>query len=380
AQLDYVRPLGERSKLETGYKGNFRWLDQDYTVLKDPLGTGTFIRSDLSNALEFDETVNAVYGVVSHGAGKVEMQAGLRAEYATRDFALADADDHFPHDYVSLFPSGLVSYSLSDRTNVKASYSRRIRRPGPQELNPFPVFFDLQNVFLGNPELDPEYTDAVELGLQYSAPLGSVQFSPFYRHTSDVIRFIINTADSVSGREVTSVSFENLDSGNSWGADLNGSLRLGQRFSGFGGFNIFKMVTNGTSGEASLGSNAVTWTARVNGTYNLTPRTSLQAIYFYRAPMDIEGGRFAATSMANFVVRQKMYGDKASVSVRLADPFRTNRFRVEAGDDNVIQLTERRFDSRAVFVTFQYNFGQAPRVRRRPEPQQEQPQQPGFPG
>ncbi|HEX2095652.1 MAG TPA: TonB-dependent receptor [Longimicrobiaceae bacterium] len=378
AQADYTRALAERTKLETGYKGTGRRLDRDFSVLRDPLGTGSWVRSDLSNVLEFDEQVNAVYGVLSHGTDRVELQAGLRAEYASREFSLANSGESFPHDYVSFFPSGLISYKLNDQTQAKLSYSRRIRRPGTQELNPFPVFFDLQNVFLGNPELNPEYTDAIELGLQRSGRMGSVQLSPFYRRTTDVIRFIVNTADTVAGREVTSVSFENLDTGDSWGADLNGSLRLGQKLNGFAAFNVFKMVTEGSGGESSLSSNAVTWSARVNGTFNLSPQTSLTAMYFYRAPMNIERGRFDAFAFANLSLRQKIYGEKASLTVRVSDPLNTQRFRVRAGDDHIIQLTERTFTSRAVHVTFQYSFGQAPRVRpRRQEPQQEP--QTGFP-
>ncbi len=376
AQADYTRAFGERSKLETGYKGTARWLDRDFRVLTDSLGTGAWTASTLSNDLEFDEKVNAVYGVLSHGVGKVEMQAGLRAERASRDFSLSGGAS-YPHSYTSFFPSALAAYNLDDATQVKLSYSRRIRRPGTQELNPFPVFMDVQNVFLGNPGLNPEYTDAVELGFQRSGRLGSVQVSPFYRRTTDVIRIIVNTADSVAGREVTSVSFKNLDTGSSWGSDVNGSLRLGKAFSGLAGFNVFKMVTEGTSGVASLSSDAVTWSARVNGTYNLSPRTSFQGSYFYRAPMNIEGGRFASSSMANVSVRQKLMGEKASVSLRVSDPFDTNRFRVEAGNDQIFQLTERRFNSRAVHLTFQYNFGQAPKIRQRP---QEQPATPGFPG
>jgi ferric enterobactin receptor len=377
AQVDYTRALGERGKLETGYKGTARWLDRDFEVMLDPLGSGSWARGELSNALEFDETVNALYGVVSHGAGKLELQGGLRAEYATRDFALADDDQRYPFRYTSLFPSGLVAYNVNDQTQVKASYSRRIRRPGSQELNPFPQFFDLQNVFLGNPELDPEYTDAIELGFQRSGQLGSVQFSPFYRRTTDVIRFIVNTDDVVAGREVTSISFKNLATGSSWGADLNGNLRLGQRFSGLGSVNVFKMVTEGGSGEADLGSDGVTWSARVNGTYNFTPRTSVSAMYFYRAPMAIEGGRFDAFGFANVSVRQKLYGEKMNVSLRVSDPFNTQRFRVRAGNDDIIQLTERTFTSRALHLSVQYNFGQAPRLRQRP--QQEQPQSGGTP-
>ncbi len=376
AQLDYTRTLAARTKLETGYRGNARWLDRDYRVRVDPTGSGTFVPSDLSNALELDEQVNAVYGVLSHGTGSWELQGGLRAERASRDFSLADSDESFPHTYTSLFPSGLVSYNLGERSQLKASYSRRIQRPGAQQLNPFPVFFDLQNVFLGNPRLNPEYTDALELGYQFSGRAVSLQVSPFYRRTTDVIRIILDTDAVVAGREVTSISFQNLDTGTSWGTDLNGSLRVGQRFNGLAGLNVFKMVTDGSGGEASLSSDAVTWAGRINGTYNVTPRTSVQAMFFYRAPMNIEGGRFSSMASANLVLRQKLHGERASVTLRLSDPFKTMRFRVEAADDNIVQLTQREFNSRALHLTFQYNFGRPPRLRQRPQEQEPQPASP----
>jgi outer membrane receptor protein involved in Fe transport len=336
-------------------------------VLKDALGSGDWVRSDLSNAFTFGERVHAVYGVLSQGAGKFDLQAGLRGEYASRDFSLAAPAQSYPFSYRSLFPSGVATYNVSDATQMKLSYSRRIRRPGSQELNPFPSFFDVQNVFLGNPNLNPEYTDAVEFGLTRNGALGSIQFSPFYRHTKDVIRIIINTADIIDGREVTSVSFKNLASSNSWGSDLNGSLRLGKRLNGFASVNVFKMITDGGS-TSSLGSNAVTWSSRVNATSELTPTLMVQGSYFYRAPMKIENGEFSAMQMANFTVRQKLDGDRLAVSLRVNDPFSTGRFRIRAGDDNVMQVTERTFGARSAFLTVQYNYGQAPKIQqRRPE-------------
>ncbi|MGH7469127.1 MAG: TonB-dependent receptor domain-containing protein [Longimicrobiales bacterium] len=366
AQTDYTRALGKATKLETGYKGTARWLDRDFMVQKDALGNGNWVRSDLSNALEFDEHVNAGYAVLSQKRGKLDLQAGLRAEYASGDFSLAG--ESYPHSYGSLFPSGLVSYALNDRSQARLSYSRRIRRPSTQELNPFPAFFDVNNVFLGNPSLGPEYTDAIELSLQRSGKLGSLQLAPFYRRTSDVIRVDINTADTIANREVTSISFRNLDNSSSWGADLNGQLRAG-KFSWLGGFNLFKMVTDGGS-ESTLSSDAVSWMARLNGTYNPTTATTLQGSYFYRAPMNIERGRFHSQSGANFSVRQKL-NERAFATLRLNDPFKTNRFKVQVGDDNIVQLTHRSFNTRALFLSLQYSVGQAPRIRQRQEEQQQ---------
>jgi outer membrane receptor protein involved in Fe transport len=373
-QLDYTRPLTASLKLETGYKGSARWLNRDFLVLEDSLGTGTWVQSDLSNAFEFDEQIHAAYGVLSQGLGKWELQAGLRGEHASQDFVLSD--ESFPHTYNSLFPSGVVLYNHSEATQAKIAYSRRIRRPGTQELNPFPVFMDPQNAFIGNPELKPEYTDAIELGLTRNMEWGQLQLSPFYRRTTDVIRFIVDTDAVLDGRQVTTVSFENLDTSNSYGTDLNASVQLGQRLNGFASFNVFKMVTDGGS-VTSLSSDAVTWSARLNGTTQLTPNLSLQAQWFYRAPMNFENGRFSAFQFTNITLRQKLMGERASVSLRVADPFKKAGFHVETGDDNILQITDRRFNARALHLTFQYNFGQAPKVR----PPRQEPAEPqaGFP-
>jgi ferric enterobactin receptor len=367
-QLDYVRTLGARSKLETGYKGNARWLERDYRAQTDSFASGTWTPSTLSNAFEFDETVHAAYAVLSHGVGKFELQAGLRGEHADRDFALAGTGTSYPYKYNSLFPSGIVTYNATQVTSLKASYSRRIRRPGTQELNPFIQYFDVQNVFIGNPALSPEYTDALELGLVRNTGKGTIQLSPFFRHTTNIIRVDINPTDTIGGREITSVSFRNLATSNSWGADLNGSLRLGPKFNGFAGFNVFKMVTDGGS-TSSLGSDAVTWMGRVNGSRELTKTWMLQASYFYRAPMQIERGRFESQQMANFSLRKKLDGDKATITLRVNDPFNTGQFRVSAGDDRVFQITERNFGARMVWLAFQYNYGRPPRVR---QPTQQQ--------
>jgi len=373
AQLDYTRPLGKRSKLESGYKGTGRWLDRDYLVLKDALGTGLWVRSDLSNNFQFDEQVQAAYGVLSQGVGKWDLQAGLRTEYASRNFSLEIPAQDYPYHYTSVFPSGVALYKLSDATQLKASYSRRIRRPGTQELNPFPSFFDVQNVFIGNPRLNPEYTDAFEFGYNTSGKLGTLQVSPFYRHTTDVLRVVINTSDTIDSRPVTSVSFQNLATSDSWGTDVNGSFKPAKWLSGLAGFNIFKIVTDGGS-ESALTSDAVTWAARINATAQLSKTLTLQAAHFYRAPQKFEQGQFSAFRFTNISLRQKFMNDKATVSLRFVDPFNTNGFKVRVSNGDVIQVTERKFGVRGTFLTFQYNFGQAPKIRvPRPEDQQTAP-------
>jgi outer membrane receptor protein involved in Fe transport len=360
-QVDYMKAdTKARRKLEAGWKSNERWLDRDYDVTLDGSGSGVWVPSTESNALVFNEGVHAVYGVFSQSVNKWDFQAGLRGEYATRDFQLSASK--YPYDYFSAYPSAVALYNIDQTTQAKASYSRRIRRPGTQELNPFPTWFDVNNVFFGNPNLSPEYTDAYEFGLTRTGSKGMLQLAPFYRRTSDIIRPDINTTDTLDNREVTSISFKNLAKSNSWGSDLIGQLRWSPKLSALTNFSVFKMVTDGGSTSA-VGSDAVTWMGRVNVTSELSSKFVLQSAYQYRAPMKIEKGEFAAQHAANFALRYRLNGDKESLVFRVNDPFSEMRFHIQAGDDKVIQLTERYPHMRMFFLAYSRNFGRPPRVR-----------------
>ena len=359
-QIDYVKTLKPRTKLETGWKSTERWLDRDYVVTTDATGGGTWSRSPLSNALQFDEGVHAAYALLSQGVAKWDLQAGLRGEYATRTFSLAT--QKYPYSYSSLYPSAIALYNLDQATQLKASYSRRVRRPGTQELNPFPTYFDADNVFIGNPSLSPEYTDAYELGMTKNGSKGMLQLSPFYRRTSNIIRIDINTTDTLDNREVTSISYRNLAKSNSWGSDLTGQLRLSPRFTALTNFSLFKQVTDGGSTSA-VSSDAIGWMGRINVTSEVTKTLTLQAAYNYKAPLKIERGEYGAQQVANFALRRKIQGDKAAILLRVVDPFELTKFRIKTGDDKVMQLTQRNPQTRMVFVGYQYTFGRPPRVR-----------------
>jgi hypothetical protein len=217
-------------------------------------------------------------------------------------------------------------------------------------------------VFFGNPDIAPEYTDSYDFGLTKTGSKGMLQLAPYYRHTSNIIRVDINTADTVDSREVTSISFKNLAKSNSYGTDLTTQYRRSPKFSMLTNFSVFKQVTDGGSTSA-VGSDAVTWMGRGNITSELTPKFVATVAYQYRAPMKIEKGEFGAQQAANLALRYKINADKESIILRVNDPFATMKFHVKAGDDKVIQLTERNPHVRFFILAYQRNFGRPPRVR-----------------
>ncbi|MEO6527089.1 MAG: TonB-dependent receptor, partial [Gemmatimonadaceae bacterium] len=375
-QTDFTHTFGGRTKLETGYKGTLRQLENQFDVANFSDVLGAYVPNlDRTNAFDYDEQVNAVYGVLSKGVGKFDLQAGLRAEQVGTRFDLATTGESFDNSYRSLYPSALASYNVDEAKQLKVSYSKRVTRPDTRQLNPFGFREDALNLFQGNPGLRPEYTHAFELGYQQSFTKGTIQITPFARHTVNAVRFIRTITDG----GVATTTFKNVATSDSYGADMSGSLRLG-RLSGFGGVSAFKQVTDGSNLSTDVSNNAFGWSARGNATLKVTPSLDVQGFLMYRAPMTTEQGRMSGMTMTNLALRQKLLGDQASVSLRVMDPFNAMGFGFQTDDGRFAQSTRRKFGARGAFLSFSYTFGQQPRVRARPTQDQAEAQQPAGDG
>jgi outer membrane receptor protein involved in Fe transport len=78
------------------------------------------------------------------------------------------------NDYFRVYPTLNLGYELDDNRRLSGGYSRRVARPQPFDLNPFPIFIDELNIRTGNPRLQPEVTDSFEVGLQYRKQAPSI--------------------------------------------------------------------------------------------------------------------------------------------------------------------------------------------------------------
>jgi outer membrane receptor protein involved in Fe transport len=364
-QADYTRQLSAGTRLETGYKGILRWLNSDYTA-DSIFGGVPDLSKRLVNNFTYDENVQAAYALVTQQVTpKLSLQGGLRGERATTTFRLADSGNEFPNDYNSLFPSAAATLQVGQKDQLRLSYSKRINRPVSFQLNPFPLVQDRNSVFVGNPNLKPEYTHAYEATFTHAMRLATLTLTPFYRHTVNAVR----RYQAFGADGVDTLTFANLATANSYGADANAQLRLG-RVTGFVGWSAFKIVTDGSNLQSGLGANAFTWTARASLNFKLSPSTDAQWFQFYRPATNIEQGRIGALGMANLAVRQKL-NEHSSLTLRVADPFDTMHYSFTTASPSFEQTQRREFNSRAVYLSFSYNFGHPPRLRI-PQPQQDQ--------
>ncbi|MBT4602856.1 MAG: TonB-dependent receptor [Bacteroidetes Order II. Incertae sedis bacterium] len=367
-QSDLIETVGN-VKLETGIKSNFRTMDNSFDAANfNPASSGFVTDRDLSNQFEYGETVVAGYGIAGSKVGKFEAQAGVRFEQAMTQFDLKTTDESFENDYFSLFPSAFLNYNLARSKQLKLSYSKRVSRPRTSQLNPFTSFSDPLNLYVGNPSLNPEYIHAVELAYQQFSRKGSISLTPYYRRTVNKIERY-KTLDEASG--VSTLTFRNFDQSESYGAEVIGSIRLGQKFSGFSSFNAYRIVTEAGNVDADLANDAISWSARANVSWKVGSKTDLQMFYFYRAPIDVAQGKISSFSFSNVSLRQQILNGKGSLTFKVNDPLNTMGFEFELDQESFYQLGTRNWESRSASITFQYNFGKPPKRKARPRSDQQ---------
>ncbi len=151
SELDYVQPVGEDGKFETGVRSSFRTMTNDY-VVNEQNAVGDFEPlPGLDNVFLYDEKNHALYGIVGNKINKISYQGGVRAEWTDVKTTLEVTKAMNPRKYFNLFPSAHLSYELAKENAIQLSYSRRIRRPFYNDLSPFMTFSDSRNFFQWQP-------------------------------------------------------------------------------------------------------------------------------------------------------------------------------------------------------------------------------------
>jgi Outer membrane protein beta-barrel family len=361
-KTDYVRPLSNGVRLETGYKGSLQRFHSTLdTQVFDSAQNSYVVDPTRTSDFTYRQLVNAGYGMLGGEAGMFQFQGGVRVELASTRFDPKNGGAVYDNQYNSFFPSGLIAYHIDDDHQLKLSYSTRIRRPDDTDLlDPTPHILDPLNISRGNPYLKPEYIRALEFGIQRSTDKMTVQVTPFYRHTLDAIR-TIRTIDTAG---VATRTFANVASTNAYGTDVTVAMS-GQRVSGFVGGSGFRQISDAANLSPGFSARTFGWTARTNATFRLSSTVDVQTLLSYQAPMVVEQGRNAARMRLSVAARQKVMNDQMSLTLRIIDPFNTSLERSTTIDPAFYQVSDRRRLIRGMLFSVNWIFGKAKKEKDR---------------
>lgn len=380
AQVDYVLPVGD-AQFEAGYRGTFEKEVNDYRL--DTLNqiSGQFeTNQNLTNIFTYHENINALYTQYGNKLGKFSFLLGLRLEntqlkgeldseidsQTLEDLFGVDVDITFDKNYLGLFPTVNLIYELSENENVSLGYNRRINRPRGWFINPFPSRSSRTNIFQGNPDLDPAYANAFDLGYLKRWDKLTFTSSLYYqRETNSFDRVQEETGEVTSDgiRIIRSIPI-NLSTNERVGAEAGIIYSPIKWLQVNSSFNFFKFNSEGEFNGVDYGTDNTSWFARFSSKFSLPAKIDLQTNAFYRGPRQNSQTETKGIFSLNMAMSKDVFKDKATVSLNISDAF-NSRKRISYTEtafftsDSEFQWRKRQFN-----LSFIYRFNQ-PKERKR---------------
>ncbi len=352
-QADYEHPFDNGMKLETGIKTIVRRLDNDF-LSESATGVPPEFKPDanLTNHFIYDEQVYSGYGVLTGAFDNLSYSVGLRAEQTLSTGDQQTTNQKFDNNYFNLFPSLALKYKLPDEHEIGLSYSRRIRRPSSNDLNPFPQYTDPYNLRTGNPQLKPEYISSVEVS--YLKFFGSFSLNPsvFYRFTDGAISPI----RTVNAQGVTETRPENLNTSNSVGAEIITQWEIAKWWKLNAAGSYFFAQVNANNIETGLSNKSSGGNARLTTNIRTWEDFDVQISYNYFLPTVLAQGTFKPFQAWDAAVKKDFLENRLTVTLRMSDVFDTRQFGITTNGAGFSQDFTRKRESQILFLGISYRF------------------------
>jgi outer membrane receptor protein involved in Fe transport len=387
--LDYTNPISEKSKIELGleYRGDNTdntnltnqeiltpQLDMNGNFVLDGNGNPILIRDFVgSSTFDFQRDIYSGYFNYATSFKKFDLQLGARFESFLVDgvFDLYE-DDTFNNlvdtqtvdqNLFNVYPSAFLTYRASEKNTWQVSYSRRIDRPGIQQVNPIREFSTPFVTSIGNANLLPQFTNSFELNYTRVIKGGNLTFGTFYRKIDDVISRITfaDPADPNDPPTRQILTFTNFSDTDVYGVEFSANFRMNKWWTVNSSMDFYSQEQFGNIDNTGATPTQVTvqnnvFNARINNNFKASKRLTLQLFAMYRGPQrDIQwdvGQMWMMNAGGSWTVLK----GKGTVNFRINDIFRGMFFQFDTNNP-FTQNGEFYWESRTAFLGFNYRFG-----------------------
>jgi outer membrane receptor protein involved in Fe transport len=354
--VDYERPLGDGGRFEAGTRITYDWEDSDYQVeiFENGNWTEPEDQQNITDNFQYTENVNSAYAIYSGELKPFTYQIGIRAENTRIETKLDQSGAGSNQNYLNLFPSLFLSYTLNELNSFQASYSRRISRPRSWYLLPFTEIADNRNQRTGNPNLEPEFSDSYEFGYLRYWESGSLLTSVYYRHRTQVIERVSILSDD--GLINTSTPI-NLATEDAWGIELSADQELFNDLQLSGSMNLYRSESEGEYQNVIYANETENFTSRLRVRWRFADSWNFQTYLYYRGAQETTQGRRPSRSFVGSALSKELLDGRANISVNVRDLFNSRNWDREIIEPNRYTNSEFSWSSRQIRLNFRYNFG-----------------------
>lgn len=365
ANLDYVHPIGDKSKLEVGAEYRETNIDNTYDTT-----------NIIANKTDFtyDVSIASAYATFGTKYEKWGYQIGARLEKydVNANYTISNNKDKFEDDYLNIYPSAFLSYTPTQTDFFQLSASRRVDRPNVWQTRPIRDYSTPRVIQVGNPELQPQFTNSLEFN--YTKILGvkgSISGGAYYRIINDPIErtFFLDTSSPEAIAENKMImSYGNFDQSSAYGAEISANYKITKWWDVqpsveyyFRNQKGIVSVLDQSSGQEIFENREIdngVFNARMNNNFKITQNLRASLFGFYRGDSKGINAEMKAMYKIDAGLRYSFWENTGSLSVRFNDVFNTMKAAF-IGDSPYRQKGEFTWESQSLFVGFNYMFGTA---------------------
>ncbi len=350
-KLDYTKPFKNKSLLEAGLYADHLGDAENYRFSQIPFTSEV---PDYSNKMDFRRDVYAGYITYAHHVLGFHYKFGLRGEYTFRKTTNEqNKDDEYTVERPDYFPSVHFSRELNNNHQIYASYSRRIDRPGSRQLEPFTYYIDANNRWKGNPALDPEYINSIELGWLKKWGNSYLSLEAYYKNTNNLITRVIEASEN----NIVIHTYKNLNEDHSVGAEsmINYSAIEWLSFNLMGSLYYYKL--NGEINNNTVDNSSTNWNTRLSARFKLHKNTRMELRASYRGPSITAQGTREGMFTSDVGARQDLFKRKLSLTLQVRDIFGTMKYDFTSSEDGVFyEHTTFTRESQIFIFSLSYRF------------------------
>ena len=363
-KIDYVLPINKDGQFELGFRRSNQYQDIDYLVENEDLN-GNFTNDiNLSNTLLYNEKVNAFYTQYGNKKNKFSYLLGLRYEESKTTVKQLANNTNNIKKYNDLFPTLNLAYEIKENETITFGYNRRIRRARSYFINPFPSRSSATNIFQGNPDIDPTYSNGIDIGYLKRYEKLTLNGSVYYRKSTGEFTFISeNTGDFVLVNDILVPVLRrtpvNLSSNKQIGVEFSANFSQSKKWRLRGNVNFYESETIGEYKGIVYDSKNLSWSGRINNYLNLFSSIDWQTSFRYRAPQKTAVSQRKASISTNTAFSKDLLNDKITLTLKVNDIFETQKWRIESFNETYRNYSESNWrGGRSLELNLIYRFNQ----------------------
>lgn len=360
--VDYVNPLNEKTTLEVGAEARLTRTENDYLT-----GNQAIEDADRMSNYTYDIDIYSAYVTFGQKFDKFSYQLGARFESYKAKANLNKGATVFEDDYVTLYPSAYLTYNLNEKNMFQLSYSRRVDRPSLEQTKPIREFSTPLVTSFGNQELEPQFTNSVELNYTKTIEKGSITAGVYYRLIDNEINRVLYPNETTDNPDDLIMSFDNFDNNKAFGFEISANYKITKwwdiqpsiDFSSISQKGLVSVLRPGTVNEfdfitKEIDANA--FNARMNTNFKVNKRLSFLLFGFYRGGVDGVQNDSKEMYKMDMGSRYSLLNNKMSFSLRFNDVFDTMKYAFE-GTNPYPNRGQFTWESQSVYFGVNYMFG-----------------------